>query len=156
MRNVYLSGPICGLTYDASNDWRTHVAECLTATSPHIHCLNPMRSHEFLRAHGVIEDKAAQNDPSRGFLVSDEFIGVRDALDTMKADVCFVNLLGAKRVSIGTVLEIGMAHAARVPIVLVMEKSGNLHDHAMVRNYASLRFEDLARAVLATRALLAP
>lgn len=154
MRNVYLSGPISGLTYDEGNNWREYVVKHLERE--HIHCLNPMRSHEFLRSWGVIEDKHAQDDSDLGFLVSDEFIGVRDAWDTMKSDVCFVNLLGATRVSIGTVLEIGMAHAARVPIVLVMEKQGNIHDHAMIRNYASMRFDDLARAVFATRALLAP
>jgi hypothetical protein len=149
-----LSGPISGLTYDDGNSWREHVTEHLEG--PHIHCMNPMRSHEFLRTLGVIEDKHAQEDHHLGFLVSDEFIGVRDAWDTMKSDVCFVNLLGATRVSIGTVLEIGMAHAARVPVVLVMEKSGNLHDHAMIRNYASLRFDDLQKAIWATKALLAP
>lgn len=154
MRNVYLSGPISGLTYDAGNNWRQHVTACLE--NGHVHCLNPMRSHEFLRDFGVIEDKHAQDDSDRGFLVSDEFIGVRDAWDTMKADLCFVNLLGATRVSIGTVLEIGMAHAARVPIVLVMEKTGNIHDHAMIRNYASLRFDDLGKAIWATGALLCP
>jgi len=154
MRKVYLSGPISGLTYDQGNSWRDLVTQHLE--SEHIHCLNPMRSHEFLRHFGVIEDKHAQDNEALGFLVSDEFIGVRDAWDTMKSDVCFVNLLGATRISIGTVLEIGMAHAARVPIVLVMEKSGNPHDHAMVRNYASLRYDRLAHAILATRALLAP
>lgn len=153
MKRVYLSGPISGLTYDQGVTWRKHVSRMLSSCG--IRGVDPMRSHEFLRSMGVIEDKHAQEGHPLSYLVSDEFIGTRDAHDTMNSDVCFVNLLGATRISIGTVLEIGMAHAARVPIVLVMEK-GNIHEHAMIRNYATLRFDDLEQAIRATVALLAP
>ena len=154
MKNVYLSGPISGMTYEVGNSWREYVAFHLN--SDHVNCLNPMRAHEFLQGHGIIGDKHLQEGHKLSFLVSDEFIATRDAMDTMKSDVCFVNLLGAERFSTGTILEIGMAHASRVPIVLVMETVGNVHDHAMVRNFATLRFDNLQNAVVATRALLMP
>lgn len=167
MYKVYLSGPITGLTYDAGNDWRVKVTkaledqpDCISGqpdtwqrlVPQTIKCLNPLRSHEFLRRLGKLDDENYLKEPE-SFLVTDEFIGVRDWWDTTRADAILVNLLGAQRVSIGTVLEIGMAHAARVPVILVMEDK-NVHDHCMVRNYSTMRFDDLAKAVIATKALL--
>lgn len=150
---VYLSGPISGLTYDEGNDWRKEV-EAYFLGNRNIKLLNPMRCHEFLRGKGIIEDKHEQNDARVGFLVSDEFIGTRDAWDTMRSDVVFVNLLGAPRVSIGTVLEIGMARARNIPVILVMEDTGNVHEHAMIRNYATMRFSDFEKALVALSAML--
>lgn len=169
MYKVYLSGPITGLTYDEGDNWRQAVTYHLEhdfdarGTIPHsipgvmlsrsnVQCLNPLRAHEFLRRLGKLDDDNYLKEPE-SFLVTDEFIGTRDWWDTTRADAIFVNFLGAKRVSIGTVLEIGMAHAARVPVITVMEPKGNVHDHCMVRNYTTLRFDDLDKAVLATKAM---
>jgi nucleoside 2-deoxyribosyltransferase len=156
---IYLSGPITGLTYDDGNDWRVKVTakleghtfrgpvygpnnEMQKIRTTNIKCLNPMRAHHFLREQGIIGDRDGQ-DRADGFLVSDEFIGQRDAWDTMRATALLVNLLGAKRVSIGTVLEIGMAHAVRVPVFLVAEDAGNVHEHGMIRAYTTMRFNNL-------------
>jgi hypothetical protein len=42
----------------------------------------------------------------------------RDRWDAMRCDVLLVNLLGATKVSIGTVLEFGWADAMDIPIVV--------------------------------------
>jgi nucleoside 2-deoxyribosyltransferase len=146
---VYLSGPISGLTYDDAEDWRKRATLYLERTSK-IECLDPLRCKDFLKQRGVIGD-TPEEFPAIG---SDEFIGMRDHWDTVRSDVVLVNLLGAKTVSIGTVLEIGMAKAAGCKIVVVMEDSDNLHEHPMIRNYTDLRCSNLQTACETIKALL--
>ena len=71
----------------------------------------------------------------------------RDKFDATRADILIVNLTGANRVSIGTMMEIAWAHLAGKFIVVVMEKVGNPHMHAFVREAASIMFEDTNDAV---------
>lgn len=46
-------------------------------------------------------------------------ITCHDRMDIMRCDIIIVNFLGAKRVSIGTVMEITWADAWRKPIIIV-------------------------------------
>ncbi len=146
--HVYLSGPITGLTYDDGDDWRKEAAKLF---NENITPLNPLRCKEWARDIGIIDDTAGDKHP---WMASDQFIGTRDAWDTMRCDVMLVNLIGATQVSIGTVLEIGMAHAASVPIFIAMEDKGNCHEHGMIRAYTTMRFNNIFEAVAATNALL--
>ena len=148
MYRVYLSGPITGLTYDEGDDWRQYVTKKFNAN---ITPLNPLRCKEWARDHGVIDDTTGDKHP---WMASDAFIGTRDHWDTTRSDICLVNLLDAKAVSVGTVLEIGMARARNVPIILVMEDEGNCHEHGMVRAYGTLRFNNIDAAVDCINALL--
>jgi hypothetical protein len=72
----------------------------------------------------------------------------RDHWDCFRSDIILANLLGAKAVSIGTVMEIAWAHAYRKPLVLVMEPpgEGNPHDHMMVTQAAAYRVSSLEAA----------
>ena len=67
-------------------------------------------------------------------LTSQRGVTTRDRMDCNRADAVIMNLLGAKTVSIWTMIEIGWADAHRTPIILVMERSANVHDHPMVRD----------------------
>lgn len=147
MYKVYLSGAIDGLTYKEADSWRQFA---IANFNDNITALDPLRSKEWLMNKGVISAETSQGHWS----ASDEFIGTRDHWDTTRCDVMLVNLLGAKKVSIGTVLEIGMARAAGVKIILAMEDEGNVHEHCMIRNYATMRFNNLYSAIEATNALL--
>jgi hypothetical protein len=62
-------------------------------------------------------------------------------------------MLGAETVSIGTVMEISWAWSFRNPIVLVMEKEGNIHEHAMIREACPFRVETLEEAIEVLAAL---
>ena len=53
-----------------------------------------------------------------------------------------MNLLGAKRVSIGTTVELAW-DASRKPVLVCMEASGNPHDSLHVRGLATYLVEDL-------------
>lgn len=152
MYKVYLSGPISGMTFDGANTWRQYVEQRFIDT---IIPLNPLRCKEFLRDHGILDGKFGAGSEIDHWMTKDDFIGTRDHWDTSRADVVFVNLLGTPIVSIGTVLEIGIAHAARVPVITVMEGDGsNIHEHCMLRHYSTMRFDNLDDAVDATNALL--
>jgi nucleoside 2-deoxyribosyltransferase len=56
-------------------------------------------------------------------------------------------------VSIGTVLEIGFAHAHRKPLVLAIE-SGNVHEHSMVMEIAGFVVNNLPDAIMVVRDLV--
>jgi len=74
----------------------------------------------------------------------------------MGADLVVFNMLGAQRVSIGTMVEFGWADAARVPSILVMEKQGNIHEYPMVREIASFRVTNLEDAIAIAEVVLLP
>lgn len=145
-RTVYLAGPISGLTYDGAQSWRDAVKDAL---APRIHAYSPLRAKQHLRAHGVLE-QSYETSP----LSTDRGINTRDHHDCMTCDLIFCYLLGAPRISVGTVMEVAWAFAYRKPLVLVMEPTGNLHDHPMLRECVGFRTNDLDEAIQITRSIL--
>lgn len=168
--SVYLSGPIAGLTYDqARYGWRMTVAAQLEQG---IKVLSPMR-HE-----GHLAEVKGPLDPAgqlNHFFSGSKIIFEKDMLDIQRCDLMLVNLLGATKVSLGTVAEIGMAAALGKKIILVMEDAGsvpmiaeywsdydhttvewgsNVHEHPFVTVPASLRLNNLDDAVHAVNSLL--
>lgn len=146
---VYLSGPITGLTYDDSTDWRLEVTEALALDG--ISATSPMRGKAFLNTG---KELSALGDTGHG-ISSPLGITMRDRFDTINAKCLLVNLLGAKRVSIGTMIELGWADAARVPIVIVMEPD-NIHQHCIVQGIAGYIVNDLTEGVNMVVWLLKP
>lgn len=124
MKSVYLAGPITGTTYNEATDWRGDARRKLWDNG--IDGLSPMRGKEFLDTPEKIRQTYV--DVLQG---SSSWINTRDYNDVRRADAILVNFLGAGRVSIGTVLEIGFAKALNKPIVVVMDR-GNVHDHVMI------------------------
>ncbi len=150
-REVYLAGPIAGLSYSGATDWREYVKRELQPAL--INGLSPMRCKEYLA--GVAEF-TADGDKYRALSVlsSNKGIVARDRFDATRCAVLFVNLLGAKTVSIGTVMEIAWADACRTPIVLVMEVSGNPHEHGMLTEVSGFRVETLDEGIAIVKAIL--
>ncbi len=141
MKNVYAAGPITGLTYQGATDWRSYLQSVFDRMSGQITVLDPMRGKAFLKNVGVIPPDGYDNQ-----IASEKGITNRDRRDVFNSDMLIVNLVGADRVSIGTMIELGWADAKRVPIVLVIEPQGNMHDHAMVREMATYRVPSVERA----------
>lgn len=147
---VYLAGPITGLTFGDATDWRNDVKKMLP---PWIHTLSPLRGKQYLEERSSRDGRildSYENYP----LSSARGITTRDRWDATRCNVLLVNLLGATRVSIGTVEEIGWADAKRIPTILVMEDEGNLHDHSMIRESVGFRVNSLSQAVEILIALL--
>ncbi len=80
----------------------------------------------------------------------------RDRFDTMRSDLVFCNLLGAEKISAGSMIEFGWADAKRIPILVCMEPEGNPHDHGMVHSVASWIVPTLEEGMEVTRDLLTP
>lgn len=151
---VYLAGPISGLNYDGATEWREGAIADLAAAG--IKGLSPMRAKEYLRD---------QYDASGGFSATCEEYGhlsclsgprgimTRDRFDATRCDVILVNLLGAERVSLGTVMEVAWADLKRIPIVCVME-AGNVHEHAMLNEAIGFRCATLEEALHVIKAIL--
>jgi hypothetical protein len=116
-----------------------------------------MRAAVHLRhANGVLGDCEIQAGTKPAVLAMSTPKGVvkRDKFDATRCSVLFVNLLGAKKVSIGTCVEIGWADANDIPIVLIMEKD-NIHHHAFVTESASFVTDNIKDAITIVQAILA-
>ncbi len=122
---VYLCGPMTGETYDRATEWRKNVTAKLYDID--LETLDPLRGKAFLEVNGVLGNT---NDKSP--LESAAGIVTRDHWDVSRCDVLLVNLLGAKIVSIGSCFEIAWAFERGIPIIVVMEESGNVHEHCFI------------------------
>jgi nucleoside 2-deoxyribosyltransferase len=147
---AYLAGPITGLDYAGATDWRDHATACLAPFG--IKALSPLRSKGYLRG---VESFSADGDVYRDLSVLSTNRGImtRDRHDATRCDVLLVNLLGAERVSIGTVMEIAWADACRTPIVCAIEPKGNPHEHGMVLEAIGFRVTHLDDAINIVKAI---
>jgi len=160
---IYLAGPITGLDWKAATEWRKNLIEKFKdASTGRINyiALSPLRGKEYLESETDIKDSYQGHRMSTPKAITE-----RDLNDVRRSDLVIVNFIGAKKVSIGTVLEIGAAKALNVPIILVIEDPvddtfvasenislacdstavvnytstwKNVHDHSMVKESASL------------------
>jgi nucleoside 2-deoxyribosyltransferase len=164
MKTVYLAGPITGLTYEGATDWRDYAKKKLAQFN--ILGVSPMRGKEFLRGlSSMPSGDQAKGTDRHGLSLPHGFVA-RDRLDVRRADAVLMNLLGAERVSIGTMVEIGWADAFLKPVVLVMEPlfvskngleasvGGNIHEHGFVRELTQYHNEDLDTAIDTVAAIL--
>lgn len=147
---IYLAGPITGLSYDGATDWRE---ETIRAFENEITCFSPLRAKTYLAGLKNIPDSGTIYSPFP--LSSQRGIFCRDSFDVNRCDLLLVNLLGADRVSIGTVMEIAWAAQLRKPIVAAMEDN-NIHNHAMIREAMPFIVPTLDDALHLTRCILLP
>ena len=149
MKNVYLAGPITGLTFEGCTDWREFAIKELKAVG--ITGLSPMRAKDYLKNETFIGDEYQNTvlSSSRGIIT-------RDRWDTTRCDLILVNFLGAGIVSIGTVMEMAWADICRIPIIAVMKPGGDLHDHSMIREVIGFRVESLEEGLRVAKAILLP
>ncbi len=144
---VYLCGPISNISYAESVDWRQQFTDIL---SPHgIETLSPMRGK------GYLKDVQSLSQLGYGSTMSNAHsITTRDRFDTVRADMIVSNLLGAEKVSIGSMIEFGWADLSRVPVLLIMENEGNPHEHGMVTDIAGWRVDTVEEAIHVIKGVL--
>ena len=141
-KTAYLAGPMAGLGYASAATWREKVTEGLQDVCE---CLSPLRGE--MLSNGVYSATATD---SSAFNTQNAIIG-RDRFDCCNSDLIFMNLLGAKKVSIGTTVELALADASRKPVIVCMEASGNPHDSIHVRGLATYLVEDLDSGIAVAR-----
>ena len=143
---VYLAGPITGLTFGDCTNWRDNFAKLLNCTN--IHTLSPMRGKDHLAIDKQTdEEHKIQDSYDDNPMTSKNGINTRDYNDVKRSDVVVFNMLGAERVSIGTVMEMAWCRAFGKPVVLIMEDSGNIHEHCMFLHYVGFRVNNIVDAV---------
>lgn len=145
---VYLAGPIAGLSFYACTEWRDAVAKDLDSAS--IHCLTPMRGKTCLAGAGSISS-GAYDLP----IVTAKGVMGRDSFDAHRATALFVNFLGAKKISVGTVMEMAWAWKLGTPIVCVIEPD-NCHQHIMLNETMTYQVPTIAEGVSLMKTLLEP
>lgn len=148
---VYLAGPITGLTFDGAEDWRGVVRAELASVG--IKGLSPLRAKDYLRQVPGELSGTGEEYAHLGVLSTPRGVMTRDRYDATRCDVLLVNLLGAKRVSIGTVMEIAWADLRRTPVVVAIEPSGNPHEHMMIAEAIGFRASTLADAIHIVKAI---
>ena len=145
---VYLAGPISGQSYEGCTNWRNYAIEELKKDE--ITGLSPMRAKEFLKQHPRLVDGVSNH-----VLTSDAGITTRDMWDVRRSDIIFFNLLGAEKVSIGTMVEYGWASAFNKPIITIIEKDmKNVHEHPIIRRLTNYRVETIDEGLYVVRSLL--
>lgn len=121
---VYLAGPISGLSYEGATDWREYAKLHL---GPEVIGVSPMRGKEYL-AHLT----NIGGTPDEGYMTktmsTPKAITNRDRWDCRTCDAVLMNVLGATKASVGTMIEAGWANAYGVPVVLVIEAEGKMLD----------------------------
>lgn len=143
MKTIYLAGPIAGLTYETATAWRDEIKNTLSNYG--IHAVSPMRDKAHLSQEKILTNLGYEQRP----LTSQKGIVTRDRMDCTTSDVVLMNLLGTTSVSIGSMVELGWADAARVPIVTVIDLNDNYnpHVHAFVKELSGFIVPTLDAAV---------
>jgi nucleoside 2-deoxyribosyltransferase len=147
MKSIYLCGPISGCSYGECTDWRKYVARHI---APDIIALSPMRGKKYLE-----HEKEIGHSYEETIMSSAQAITSRDRFDVMNCDMLFANFLGAKKVSVGSVIELGWADAFRKPVILIMEPDGsNIHEHPIVERITGFRVATIDEAITLVNATL--
>ena len=145
-KSVYLAGAIKGLTYKGCNDWREYAKQELAKHK--IIGISPMRAKEFLDTGKLLQENYDH------VIASQEGVVARDRMDVRSCDVMLANLLGLEKITIGTMVEYGWADAYRKPVITVIEKTGNIHEHYFVRELTAFRVETLEKGLSVAKAIL--
>jgi len=142
---VYLSGSMAGLTYQEGTQWRDYVTNKLKDVA---NCLSPYRGKDFLKGQVIKNQEYTQ------VMSTPKAITIRDRWDTMNADVVLVNLTNCRSFSIGTIMEIGWADAARVPIVAIIPQESEYFKHPILTQACAYIVQDLNEAINIVKVLL--
>ena len=134
MLSAYLVGPIKGLTYGESTDWRQFAIDQLDGV---YRCYSPMRGKDYLKDKGPLLGTGGTGAFEEYPMSSTKGIFRRDTWDVRRADVLLCNLLGATAISVGSVMEIQRGYDFDKYVLTVMEP-GNIHFHPFVAEASSL------------------
>lgn len=142
---VYLAGGIGGLSYSGATNWREDFAEELSYLG--IDSLSPMRGKRHLKGSANLDDVRYTHP-----LCTPHGIVARDYDDVRRSGLVLINLLGAEKVSIGSMSELAWCKPLEKLSLLVIE-TGNVHCGPFIDELPSFTVESLAEALLIIRAV---
>jgi hypothetical protein len=165
---VYAAGPIAHTDYAGATGWREDLQNQFDTICPGwIVVASPMRGKEyFSEVKGEIgayyDTEGNKARPSN--IYSNAYkqaasgprgIIARDFYDCNRADLVFVNFLGAQKISAGTIMEIAWAYQSRIPVVCCMENS-NVYRHPMIDEACDFVLDDFKTAIQIAANILIP
>lgn len=131
---IYLAHPISGQSAEQVIGYYTSTIALLEAMNYDVLC--PMTGKGYLRTEKKFKSQGYNNPVSTNHAIKE-----RDQWMIGLADVVLIDLLGAKDVSIGCVMELAWGDMARKHTVVIME-ADNPHRHAFVLECADIVFEN--------------
>jgi nucleoside 2-deoxyribosyltransferase len=149
-QKVYLAGPITGLTFNEAQDWRDAAVQRFKDNG--IIAYSPLRAKDYLKKYATLSG-TGEEYANENVMSTQKAVVCRDKWDATRCDLLFVNLLGAKTVSIGTMFELAWAYDHQIPIVCAIEK-GNIHDHMFVREVIAFPLPTLEAALTTAISIL--
>jgi hypothetical protein len=141
MYKIYRAGPIGGCDYAECTTWRKTWIYSFMSVRAFVECISPMRGKGYLKDDKCI-DSVEYEDP----LSCPKGIYARDRWDALRCDLLVVNLLGARKPSLGSVMEIAWADAVGTPIIVIMEDKGNVHEHILINEACGFRVDTVDKA----------
>ena len=135
---IYLAGPITGKSFDEVMSRYREKTAMLVDFGYEV--LSPMTAKGGLSGVGAFVSSGYA-----GPVANDHSIFERDRWMVTQADVVLADLSNAVGVSIGTMMELAWASYLNKHTILVMQ-TGNVHDHAFVKEAADVRFGDMEEA----------
>jgi len=139
---IYLAGSMTGLTWKEALEWREQATWQLEDKWK---LINPVRQQLGSDENAMIE-ASTQKDGNLILAHTATGICAQDEFYIDQCDWLFCNLLGAPRVSIGTMWELGYAWGQDKKILTVVEP-GSIHDHPFVRRRSHIFTPDFDEAV---------
>lgn len=150
MNRIYLAGPITSFTENQASTWRKTVTNHLSKFN--IECFSPMRDTKSLPENTPICGKTEYGCA----FTSSKGVMSRDFFDVKRADLVFVNFLGSKQVSVGTVMEVAWAWQMQKPIVVVADKDDYHVNHLMMKEAISVQVSTISEGMDAAISFLIP
>ena len=138
--NIYLAGPISGLTKEEAFGWRDCLKNKLEYL-PNVRVFAPEQV-DFLEGHGDGSASYLQEvDRQRG-----EEAAQKDFNAICCSNIVLFNLLYTRKVSVGTLIEMGWAFTLG-KYVLVVLQPGTVYDHSFVHWCANRIVETVDEAI---------
>jgi nucleoside 2-deoxyribosyltransferase len=130
MYKIYLAGPIAGKTYAESATWRDDFVNIARVYDFPFEGISPLRGKSELLSEGQQFDHLGiDSNP----ISTSKAVFARDTFDVKRCDAVLVNLQQTS-LSVGTLVELGMAHAYGKPIFALKGDNSNpkVIDHIFV------------------------
>jgi len=137
---IYCVKPISGESGEDVFNYYEKIREVLVNIGYHV--LTPLYGKGKLRTELEFKAHGYENDP----LTTNHAIFYRDKFFVQQSDILYANFIGAKRVSIGSIMEIAIGHMLGRQVVVVMEDD-NIHQHAFVLEASTIVFNNEPDAI---------
>ena len=140
---IYIAGPITGMKKGDVMSYWDRANKKFTKMGYQV--FSPMTGKGYFRTDNPNDKFKPAGENSHSPISSDHAIAHRDMWMVSTVDVVYVNLFKSEKVSIGCVSEIAWAKAFGKHIVVAMEE-GNIHNHAFIKENATIVFPTVEEA----------